>query len=97
MGCKGRIFCVLFALVLVLSLSLVMATPAAAATQNAAYFLHSGTISATGGTIAECVAAPDDNKFVQLAPNSWIILKFPGNYAVVPDGTPAADLRVDIF
>jgi hypothetical protein len=92
-----RIITIFLAVVLVLTLGLVMATPAAAATQNAVYDSHSGNISLTGGTIAECVAAPGDGKFVQLDVGSWIKLKFPGNWAAVPDGTAAADLRVDIY
>jgi hypothetical protein len=97
-----RLFIFLFAPLLAVAVALALALPmgvppAAAATVNAAYFAESGTISATGGTVAECVAAPDDGKFVQLAPSSWITLKFPDNWAAVPDGTPAADLRIDTY
>jgi hypothetical protein len=66
-------------------------------TQNAVYDSHTGNIYPTGGTIAEAVAAPDDGKFIQMDVGSTIILKFPGDYAAVPDGTSAADLQVNIY
>ena len=69
----------------------------AASTTNAEYYAHSGTITPNTSTIPDAVAVPDDNKFVQLAPQSWISLRFPGNSAAVPDGTGAADLRIDTF
>ncbi|MBN2558890.1 MAG: hypothetical protein JXB33_09070, partial [Clostridia bacterium] len=83
-----------------LILGLVISTPSQvkAATINAEYLEHGdGIIYPTGGTIEQCTAIPDDGKFVQMGPNSWITLRFPGNYAAVPDGTSAADLRIDTY
>lgn len=84
--------CAVTALVMAMSIS-------AMAQVNAEYYTHDGTISCWGGasTIPEAVAAPDDGKFIQMAPESWIILRFPDDYAAVPDGTDAADLRVDTY
>ena len=73
------------------------ATTVSAATQNAAYYSHTGNIYPSSGTIAAAVAVPDDGLFVQMGPGSTIILKFPGDYFAVPDGTSAADLQVNIF
>lgn len=86
-----------------LSLAVMMAlaltlSPVTAAPTYAAYFSHTGTMTiVSASTIAEAVSTPYDGKFVQLAPYSSVTLKFPGNYAAVPDGTSAPDLQVDIF
>jgi len=93
---KKKIGAILLMVALVLAL-VVPAAPVAAATQNAVYDSHGGNIYPTGGTITEAVAAPDDGKFVQMDVESWIIMKFPGNWAAVPDGTSAADLQIDIY
>jgi hypothetical protein len=87
----------LAAVMIVFVISLVSVIAVLAVTSNALYFAHNGNYSATGGTISEAIATPDDGKFIQLAPNSWVTLKFPGNYAAAPDGTSAADLRIDTF
>ena len=92
-----KIFAIGLALVLVLTLGLVTTASVLAAMPNADYQSHSGTIHTQGGTIAECVAAPDDSKFVQMDVGSSIIMRFPGNWAAVPDGTLAPDLRVDTY
>jgi|GEM_PF-3580104 len=68
-----------------------------AAPQNAEYVSNTPTVYPPGGTVAQAVAFPDDGKFIQMGPGSEIILKFPGDYEAYPDGTSAADLRVDTF
>ncbi len=71
----------------------------AASTTNAEYYAHDGSISTWGGasSIADAVSTPGDGKFVQLAPESWITLRFPSHSAAVPDGTSAPDLRIDTY
>jgi len=81
----------------VIALSFAFAGSVFAATQNAAYDSHTGDIYPSSGTIVAAVAVPDDGLFVQMGPGSTITLKFPGNYVAAPDGTSAADLRVDIY
>jgi hypothetical protein len=88
---------VLIGLVVAVAMVIAVASGVAAYTVNAVYHSHSGMITPTGGTIAQAVALPDDGKFVQLGPGSWIILSFPGHEAAVPDGTAAPDLRVDTY
>jgi hypothetical protein len=81
-----------------MALALLAVSGAAAAMPNAEYYSHSGTITVSAGaSIADAISAPDDGKFVQMAPGSEIVMRFPDHGAAVPDGTGAADLRVDIF
>ncbi|MHB8135429.1 MAG: PKD domain-containing protein [Anaerolineaceae bacterium] len=81
----------------------VVVSTVAGATVNAVYHSHGGNIYLDGTytigdatTIAARVAAPDDNKFVQMGPDSWVILKFPDFSAAFPDGTTAPDLQVNV-
>jgi hypothetical protein len=94
-----RLLSTIMSLTIVITLLILFSVQSFAATQNAELFQSGGgAISLTGaGSIALCVATPDDEKFVQMGPGSWIIMKFPGNYAAVPDGTSAPDLRVDTY
>ena len=61
---------VLIGLALAVATVLAVGSGAAAYMVNAEHYLHSGTITPYEGTIAEAIAAPDDGKFVQLAPGS---------------------------
>jgi len=95
---------VLVSLTVVLAMALLVNSFVAAATSTAAYYSHIGNIYIQGtytvgdaATIGAQIAAPDDGKFVQLGPGSYLILRFPGYTAAKPDGTTAADLRIDIF
>lgn len=72
--------------------------PVSAATQNAVFDSNTDTIHlSSGASIADAVAVPDDGKFIQMGAGSTITLKFPGSYVAKPDGTSAADLRIDIY
>jgi hypothetical protein len=86
-------------LLIILVVAVLMAsTGVMAATENAVYDSHTGNIYLSSGTsIAEAVATPDDGDFIQMGVGSTITLKFPGDYAAVPDGTSAADLQVNIY
>ena len=69
-----------------------------ALTSNAEYVSHIGNIYPSGtGSISEAVGTPDDEKFVQMDVGSNITLKFPGDYAALPNGTNAPDLQVNIY
>ena len=66
----------------------------AAGETSAAYYDSTGTLTITeAATYAEALSA-EDNKFVQLAPDSYVVMKFPDGSPAQPDGTDAADLRV---
>ena len=59
---------------LVILLLLAGGITAFADTANALYFNHSGSISATGGTIAEAIAVPDDgNSFEFFTVNQALV------------------------
>lgn len=79
-----------------LCLVMVLSIPAMAEI-NAVYDNHYGEISISGTSIEEAVAIPEDGQFIQMAPGSYIVMSFPNGYAAVPDGTSAADLRVDTY
>jgi len=66
----------------------------AAGESRAEYYESAGTLTVTNAaTNAEALAVEDD-KFVQLAPDSYVVMKFPDDSPAQPDGTDAADLRV---
>jgi hypothetical protein len=73
------------------------ATSAFAATQNAVWDSQTGTVYPQTGTVVDAVATPDDGLFVQMDVGSTIIMKFPGSYVAIPDGTSAPDLQVNTY
>jgi hypothetical protein len=80
---------------MVIFLVLAMSMPAMAL--NAEYYAHEGDMSVSGAaSIADAVAGPGGG-FIQMAPGSWIVLRFPDGQAAVPDGTSAADLQVVVY
>jgi PKD repeat protein len=89
---------ILIVSLIVVTLMLLSGITAFAYSVYAEYLTHVGSISVTGApTIADAIAFPDDGKFIQLAPNSSVTLKFPGHEAAVPDGTTSPDLRIDTY
>lgn len=62
---------------------------------NASYQEHVGvlTVTPSGTSYTEALAAEDD-KFVQLAPGAYVVMKFADDAAAQPDGTDAPDLRI---
>ena len=81
------------------ALSLAFAGTVYAATpQNAVFDSSTGTIHlSAGASIADAVAAPDDEQFIQMGAGSTITLKFPDDYVAAPDGTIAPDLQINIY
>jgi hypothetical protein len=80
---------------MVAALLALQATPASAGTGSvfASYVSSTGTLSVSGTSIGEAVAA-DDGDFVQMAPNATVAMDFPPGVYAVPDGTSAPDLTV---
>jgi len=93
-----KIVTTLFVFVLIFGMTIPMATPVNAATQNAELMGTSGTIYLGGSasSITDGVIAPDDGKFLQLGKGSAIQMKFPGNWYAVRDGASTPDLLIDI-
>jgi hypothetical protein len=94
-----RILEILIVLILAIGMTIPMATPVSAATQNAEFMGSGGNIYLGGiaTTIADAVSIPDDGKFIQLGSGSAIQLKFPGNWYAVRNLNSSPDLRIDIF
>ena len=84
-------------LVVILMVLLVAGSAFAAGEASASYLSHSGDLTVTSGdTYSEALAA-EDGKFVQLAPGSFVVMKFPAGSEATPDGTNAPDLRIATY
>ena len=85
----------IISILIVILVGTVMASRGLAAGESsAAYFESGGTLTITNAaTNAEALAA-EDLKFIQLAPDAYVVMKFPDGSEATPDGTGAADLLI---
>ena len=61
---------------------------------SAAHFESTGTLSVTNAATNVEALTTEDLKFMQLAPNAYVVMIFPDDSPTQPDGTDAADPRV---